>query len=76
MAIFKLSLLDPSKHPRYDVFDSFVVRAPDHKTAREIAALHVRGGDAGIWLDQDQTDCRWVAPEGEPKILLSSYNAG
>ena len=76
MAIFKLSLLDPSKHSRYDVFDSFVVRAPDPRTAREMVILYVGNRDAGIWLDLALTECRWVAPEGEPKILLSFYNAG
>ena len=59
----------------YDEYDAKVVRAASKREARETANQNV-GEEGAIWLDTAKVSCRVVDAKGQPKVILSSFNAG
>lgn len=68
----------------YDCFDGFVVCAADEVQARALA--QAAGGDEvrkwsddedkPYWTDPKKVRCTLLVAEGEPGIILGSFNAG
>lgn len=59
----------------YDEYDAKIVRAGSEGEARMIA--NERTGDEGqIWQNGTLVKCEIVTPDGKPRVLLESFNAG
>ena len=59
----------------YDEFDSFVVRAESETAAREVAGQ----GDEyhkNFWRASKKVTVKEITVEGEPEVILGSFNAG
>ena len=87
----KLWLLRPKENlapsddpwrPRYDKSFGFIIRAPDKKTARQMA--HESAGDENRgefldkkianttkpWLDSKYSKCAVLTPEGDQEVIM------
>ena len=63
------------KWPKYDYYDSFVVVAPDAKTARLLAAQETETAEGFLWLDPKETSCQKVRIS-KAMVICTSFNAG
>ena len=63
-------------HYSYDDYDAFVIRAETELDARAIANTQGDGHHAGFWDNVKRVTVEEITAEGEPKIILKSYNAG
>ena len=68
----KLWLIERPEYD-YDESDGAVIRAESEAEARDIANDHL--SPIGRWSGPEVT-CNLLVPEGEPGIVLQSYNAG
>ena len=75
----KLYILNAVKEIPYDSYDSFVVRAPNERKARDYAH-DARSNESyqynNFWLDSEYSSCEVLTVAGEPGVIASSYNAG
>jgi hypothetical protein len=60
----------------YDAYDSCLVRAETEEQARNIAAAELLGWQSKFWTDPAIASCQEVTQNGEPEIIIDSYNAG
>lgn len=72
----KIYLLERFDSADYEEYAGFVIRAEDEKSARIMASKKKDQGDASRWMDDKQTSCEEVNQDGEPDIILDSFNAG
>jgi hypothetical protein len=60
----------------YDEYDAFVVIAETAGKARKLAnEEECREGDR-IWANPELASCAELKAEGEPRVVLGSFNAG
>lgn len=59
----------------YDEYAGFVVRAPNEKSAREIARTF-NGGVQGDWGTQESWTCKELTNDGDEEIILTDFRAG
>ena len=53
---------------------SFVVRAKDKLSARQLAAEDMSPrSDASLWMDSKLTSCEELTGDGEPEVVLGEY---
>ena len=81
--IMKLWLLSPKQeegpwNPWYDKCFGFVIRAEDEASARALA--HANAGDenrrgGSPWLDESQSSCEELLPDGEAGMILQDFHA-
>lgn len=71
-----LYLLESLGDYGYDETDGHVVRAVDEASARNMIEPAEEGKQ--VWLNPDKSTCELIAEgvEGEPAIILTSFNAG
>ena len=72
MKIFKLHRLDKVD---WDEYKGFVIRAEDEISARVIAGQQ-DSYHKSRWIDHKQTSCEEITQEGDPGVILDSFNAG
>lgn len=73
MTLYLLKRVDATG---YDMFVSFVIRAPTAKCARQIAADHAGDEGKAVWLDSNTSKIEHIASTGEPGVVLGRFNAG
>ena len=71
----KLWLLKRIGRISYDEYNGKVVRASDSDAARQIANMKV-GDEGNIWTDDNLVSCVEIDGNGDPDVLLESFNAG
>lgn len=71
MTLWLLKALD---YVGCDAYDGFVIRASSEEEARRIASE--REHSESRWLDAAQSVCTPISADGDPDIILDSYNAG
>lgn len=74
--MMRLWILQNVGHVDYDSFDSFIVRADTEDAARTFAANSAGDERSETWLDRGKSTCEPLTTEGEPGIVLGSFNAG
>ncbi len=75
MKLYRLEQRGGSKY-RWGAADyhrAFVVRAPDAKTARKVAAESAGRWTAEAWTDPKHTTCRQVQQEGPAEVICENY---
>lgn len=60
----------------YDEYDSFVVVAKSPGQARQFCAEEAADEGPNVWLNAQTTLLAKSVIEGEPRIVLGSFNAG
>jgi hypothetical protein len=62
----------------YDEYDSFVIRAETELDARAIADAQPDGSGhkTGFWNNTEKVTVTEITAEGEPEVILGSFNAG
>ncbi len=70
MALYLLTRADFG----YDEYDAKLIRAENEAKARDLA--NEETGDEGSLWDRDEVKCEEISPEGEPRVVLVSFNAG
>jgi hypothetical protein len=84
MTLWHLQAIDRNKGPWdrwYDTTDAFVIRADSEEEAR--AMTKKNAGDEveynkgkNPWLDPGLTSCVELTLDGEPTVVIYSFNAG
>jgi hypothetical protein len=72
----KLWLLEAKGAVDYDEFDAYVIRAEDEEGARKIAAEKPGASGPKKWLNPRRSICTELTADGEPGLILGSFNAG
>lgn len=72
----RLFVLRRNDKPRYDEYDTFVIRAKSHKHARQMASESHADEGPDIWLDELLTTCETLPTKGALAIIVGSFNAG
>jgi len=79
----RLFVLNATISIGYDEYDSFVVRASNEAKARAIATVAEFGDDpsrrygySDVWLNPEKSTCLPLSGDGQPGVIVSSYNAG
>jgi hypothetical protein len=73
----KLYLLERIGDTDYDEHVGFVIRAPNAKTARELAAGEANSFyDGPTWLDPSRSTCRPLKDAGAMGVILADFIAG
>ncbi len=73
MKLFYLELID--EDVMWDYTDSFVIRAPDEKRAREIAN-RASADEGDVWENSSKATCNVLKQDGVETIIINSFNAG
>jgi hypothetical protein len=75
MKLWLLTVEDESISCSTDVYDGKVIRAVSPSEARKVANEHV-SDEGEIWQDVTKVSCKQIKEDGQPKVVLESFNAG
>lgn len=59
----------------YDANYGMVIRAPDETTARRLANEHA-SDEGSVWINEKETSCELLTPNGSVGVIIQDFNAG